>query len=326
MNKIACILLLIISLIIATSCSNHDGKSCTPINRFEAEVINYPHLTTEQQTTFINQYTEILTILNQSIKADSISELPTIIPTTPIYKSFISDVTNTFATTDTLSQTLYQILDQYAKETATTIPQVSTYITPYNQSIILSDQYILIALNHYLGSNHPSYTHLSDEIKINKHPNRIPYDIAESLLRNQYSNDYLLTTQSTLLDHILYEGFIINSIQQLHPSFQLTTALGYTAQQLEWSRKNSQQIWQKLISSDLLYTTQPFEISKLINPTPYTANISSDSPGKLGIWIGTQIITSYINAESISSITSLYEKLKTTDNQTILMQSQYYGK
>ncbi|MFI3240659.1 MAG: hypothetical protein R3Y22_08760 [Bacteroidales bacterium] len=322
MKEFASILILISLIILAPSCTQHGANGYVALDRFESQVTQYPQLTHDEQEQFINHYSAILTILNQSVKADSIHTLPTIIPTTPIYKSFIADITTHFTNTDTLSQTLYTILTRYTQQSNTRIPQIQTYISPYNQSIIISDSTILIGLNHYLGATHPAYNNLSNEIRINKTPQRISYDIAEALLRSNYPNN----TSQTLLDNILYEGFIIHAIQQLHPQFNLATALGYTSEQLSWSNANSQQIWQKLIADKLLYTTNHFEINKLIKPTPYTANISTDSPGKLGVWVGTQIITSYINAENINDINQLYNKIKTTDSQTILMHSKYYGK
>lgn len=326
MRKVASILILI-TLIISTSCINHDEIGSTPIDRFELEVTDYPELDSIQQAQFITRYAAVLTILNQSIKSDSIALLPLEIPTSPIYTSFIADVTNQFSNTRELSSSLYATLKRYATITTTAAePKIITYITPYNQSIMVADSALLIGLNHYLGENHPAYSRLSAEVRISKTAERIPYDITEALLRTNYPNPNINRSAATLLEHILYEGFIIYAQQQLIPDFRLATALGYTPEQIEWSSENSQQVWKKLITAELLYTTNPFDIEKLIKPTPHTTPISPDSPGRLGVWIGTQIITSYVNAANISDITELYSRLKTTDSQTILMQSHYYGK
>ena len=56
-----------------------------------------------------------------------------------------------------------------------------------------------------------------------------------------------------------------------------------------------------------------------MDDAPYTATISTDSPGRLGAWIGWQIVKAY--AENTGA--SFDEIITEVNMQTILKQSKY---
>jgi uncharacterized protein YjaZ len=57
-----------------------------------------------------------------------------------------------------------------------------------------------------------------------------------------------------------------------------------------------------------------------MNDGPFTSEISQDSPGRLGIWVGWQIVDSYMrNNENVS----IQELINEGDAQKILEQSFY---
>jgi hypothetical protein len=57
-----------------------------------------------------------------------------------------------------------------------------------------------------------------------------------------------------------------------------------------------------------------------MNDAPFTATISQESPGRLGTWVGWQIIKSYMDE---NTDVSLQQLMKTTDYQLILNKSGY---
>ena len=69
-----------------------------------------------------------------------------------------------------------------------------------------------------------------------------------------------------------------------------------------------------------LFKTESTIISSYLNEGPFTAEISQESPGRLGLWVGWQIVDSYMrNNEEVS----VQELLSESDAQKILEQSFY---
>ena len=58
---------------------------------------------------------------------------------------------------------------------------------------------------------------------------------------------------------------------------------------------------------------------KFIGERPNVHEISRDCPGRIGVWIGWQIVESYMENNNVS----IQELLKSTDNDTLFRLSKY---
>ena len=72
-----------------------------------------------------------------------------------------------------------------------------------------------------------------------------------------------------------------------------------------------------------IFSTDLMTMNKYINDAPFTSTISQESPGRLGIWVGWQIVNEYMKK---NSDISLKELIQSTDYQNILTQSEYNPK
>lgn len=314
---------------ILASCVKESANNSIKIGRFENDVLQFDKMSDDQKSVFIKEYQDVLSVLNFSVKADSVESLPHLIPSTPVYRSFSDDVKNRFVTLDTLARELAVLKKEY--ETlfpGTKFPLIKTYITPYNQSVIITDTTLLIGLNHYLGRNHPSYGYYEEYMRVNKEPSRVIFDVSEALVRNKFGNDYNGNSDNTLLSDMLYEGFILYVVRSVLPERHYTEdqVMGYSKQQMEWCRRNESNIWNKIIGDGLLYSKSGIVRSKIMQPAPFTSIISMDSPGRIGRWIGLRIIESYAGNNKNKDIQLIYNDLKTKKSQMILMESRYDGK
>ena len=69
-----------------------------------------------------------------------------------------------------------------------------------------------------------------------------------------------------------------------------------------------------------LFKTESTVRASYLNEGPFTAEISQESPGRLGVWIGWQIVDSYMrNNEQVT----IQELMSEGDAQKILEQSFY---
>jgi hypothetical protein len=70
----------------------------------------------------------------------------------------------------------------------------------------------------------------------------------------------------------------------------------------------------------LLYNTDYQIQTKLIQDGPFTAGFSSESPARLGIFIGWKIVINYLQN---NPKVSLFELIQMKDSQRILQESAY---
>lgn len=178
------------------------------------------------------------------------------------------------------------------------------YVSPYNQSVVTVDSVMLVALNHYLGSDYPGYEGMEAYRRAQKTPARMVYDIAESILYGSFPYDE--GAYGNALSRMLYEGAVVYTVMQTVDGARLDEALGYTPEQLQWADANERRIWDRLASSGLLFTTSAIDVAKLVQPSPATAIVNPEAPGRIGRYAGYRIVESYMKAHPQTPLADLF--------------------
>lgn len=197
----------------------------------------------------------------------------------PAVKIFTPDVEHVYPNLDKLESTLGHITAIAGIEFIE-IPRRTYFsiISPYSQSIFLSDSVALIALNHYLGADYIGYAGRFEPYRLrDKTPERLPYDIAEAIVASAYPYAPPTAQDATALSRMLYEGALLNAVMALVPDADTSEALSLTAEQLKWLNDNEGRIWNALIGNDLLYSTSPVDATRLVSPAPATAILDRKS-------------------------------------------------
>lgn len=198
------------------------------------------------------------------------------------------------------------------------LPEIYFFVSGFNQSIIFADNIIAIGADLYLGSDYPKYKSFSYAyLLIGMQPNCIAADVISALLFKSFPIDIM---QDRLLDNMLYRGKLMYLLSVVMPQQEPYELMGYTKMQWEWSRKYEKDIWETIVDRKDLYSTDMMLTRKYLNDAPFTTPISQDSPGRLGTWIGWQIIASYMDNNKNVSLTDL---IKENNYQKILDNSDY---
>lgn len=161
------------------------------------------------------------------------------------------------------------------------------------QSIMFADSTMFIALNHYLGSDHPAYASLPSYRLNDKRQKALSYDVVEALLSTSYPFQH--NESSAVINRLVYEGAIVEAKMRLIKGATLSDALGYTEDQLDWLEENEGLIWRKMNEAKLLFDHSEEVVHKLVSPAPFTSPISYETPGRAGRFIGYKIAKSYID-------------------------------
>ncbi len=217
---------------------------------------------------------------------------------------FQPDIESRLGELDSVEMVLATVIDRLHESfPKVKIADIYGIVTPYRQSVIVSDSIILLGLNHYLGSDYPGYSSFDSYSLYRKNKSMIPVEIAEAALSLAYP--YLPDEESTVLSRMLYEGALLNAVTEVVPEVTVGMLLGYDDDQLKMVSTNESRIWQTLIERKLLYSNDPMDAARLMNPAPATGIISASLPGMAGRYIGYQIIKSYLTHNPDKSLADM---------------------
>ncbi|MCF8362713.1 MAG: hypothetical protein K9G70_08845 [Prolixibacteraceae bacterium] len=200
------------------------------------------------------------------------------------------------------------------------IPAVYAYPSGFNQSLIVADDFLGIGLDKYLGRDCIFYKYLGmPQFKIeNMYPMRMVTEAFYALAATQYPFN---AENDNLLANMIHEGKLIYFTEAMLPETPDSVIIGYSQKKLEWSEVQEAAMWTYLVEHKLLYTSDRLEIRKYINDAPFTNAFTNESPGRTGVWLGWQIIHSFMkNNEEVT----LSELMEMDDAQEILSKSGYF--
>jgi hypothetical protein len=200
------------------------------------------------------------------------------------------------------------------------IPAVYAYPSGFNQSLVVADDFIGVGLDKYLGRDCIFYQYLGiPRFKIdNMYPMRMVPEAFYAMAVTRYPFN---ADNDNLLANMIHEGKLIYFTESMLPEMPDSVIIGYSQEQLVWCGANEAAMWTYLVEQKLLYTSERLEIRKYINDAPFTNPFTNKSPGRTGVWLGWQIIHSYMkNNEEVT----LGELMKMDNAQEILSQSGYF--
>ncbi len=207
-----------------------------------------------------------------------------------------------FDETETEIESLFNHLKYYFPEFNPPRIITVTNDVDYRNKVIVTDTIAVIALDNYLGSNHEFYVYgnIPKFIRQNLKKEQVVVDIA-----NQYVTKYAYQSQKrTLLDEMIYFGKQLYFKDIVIPFKTEAERIGYTQEQLDWAMANESDTWRFFVERELLFSTDYKLPRRFINPAPFTKfyleEVDSQSPGRLGQYIGWQIVKAYMKQNDVS--------------------------
>lgn len=176
----------------------------------------------------------------------------------------------------------------------------TTNYVRYRNRAVVTDTIVVLALDSYLGSNHEFYGNIQKFISVNLKKQQIVVDLAE-----QYAKKYIYQKQNnTLLDEMIYFGKQLYFKDVIIPFKTEAERIGYSQEELDWATVNESLIWRYFVERELLFSTDSDLPSRFINPAPfskfYLEEIDTESPGRLGQYIGWQIVRAYMQQNDVA--------------------------
>ena len=194
---------------------------------------------------------------------------------------------------------LFQHLKFYFPEFK--IPRIITVTSnvDYRNKVIVTDSIVIIALDTYLGEDHEFYNGIPQYLTQNFSKDQITPDLA-----TEYANKYSYQQQRrTLLDEMIHSGKQLYFKDEVLPLITDAIKIGYTQTQLDWAISNEAEIWRYFIENELLFSTDSELLNRFINSAPFSKfylELDTESPGRIGQYIGWKIVRAYMRNNDIS--------------------------
>jgi gliding motility-associated lipoprotein GldB len=198
------------------------------------------------------------------------------------------------------------------------LPEVYFYVSGFNRSIMMNNKFIGIGTDFYLGSDYPAYKGLTYEYMVqNMRRECLATDLVSAALFRMFRMN---STENRLIDNMLFRGKVLYLMSVFMPDEKPEGIIGYSVGQLKWCKTNEKQIWGTMIDQKHLFSTDMLLIRKYLNDAPFTSTISQESPGRLGTWVGLQIVQSYMQKNTKVTLRELMDE---NNYQKILENSDY---
>ncbi len=169
----------------------------------------------------------------------------------------------------------------------------------YDSRVIYADSLLLISLDVYLGKNHKFYGDYPKYIKENNTKNHIVVDVAKAIINKQIS----LLKNRSFVEKMIYEGKKMYLLDAYLPTISDKEKIGYANDKLHWAEANEEQIWMYFIEKNLLFSTDTKLNKRFLENAPFSKFYMEQdnlSPGRIGVWVGWQIVRSYMKHNDVS--------------------------
>lgn len=246
---------------------------------------------------FFDIYTQSVLGLGKSSDSGFLQSLSLFLKDTSVQIVFSAIETN-FASTATIDAEILHGLQGLNQNLPDMIsPNIVYLMSGLRYNVVLSDSVLGIGLDLYLGQESNVYERAGVPLfrRDNSEPNRIPYDALRSWLISEIEmSDY------QLVDHIVQYGKVMAILEELYPDVSEEYLAGYTSSEWKWCVDNEALIWAKLIESKTLFSNKAEDVRKYTADGPFTAGFPRESPSRLAVFVGWQIMRSFLDRNDVT--------------------------
>ena len=242
----------------------------------------------------------------------------------PIIRDIYEETMKKFPHLDELTDQLTNALAHYQYHyPKAIIPHFYTLISGIDinsPTLLLVNSNILIHLDMYLGADCKWYSKIPNIPKyISERFDKkyLPIDCFKKALVYLHLPD---KKNITLLDYMIEEGKKLYFTEMMFPNTPEQDIIGYNEEKFKWAEKYQYDVWNYIINHDELFSKNDRTIRVYIEESPFTKTFQSNSPGRLGVFIGWKLIKSYMKNNPEIMLDQLMNNI---DSKDILNKSRY---
>ena len=186
--------------------------------------------------------------------------------------------------------------------------------------VIYTDSLVLIGLDTYLGKDHRFYSVFPEYTLKDFEGERVSTDVAQNFAIQIVPP----TKDRTLLGQMIYLGKVMEVAQRMNPSASAEMILNYDKDKLDWAKTNEVEIWKYFMDQKFLYNTDQKLFLRFLQKAPFSKfylEFDNESPGAVGIFIGWNIVQSYLKNNNVT-----LQELLIKDTKEIFDNAKYKPK
>jgi len=197
--------------------------------------------------------------------------------------------------------------------------QFVTFMSGFQYNVVYADSTLGIGLDMYLGSNNAFYSMMQLPKFRTRTMNKehVLSDAVRGWVITEFDN---ADPVNNLLNHMIFYGKIFYVCDALMPNAQDSIKMGYTTAQMQYLDQYEKNVWGFFAKDNKLYDNDLKLVSEFTSDGPFTRAISKECPPRVAMWLGRQIVKSYM--EHNENIT-LEDLMNEKDAQKILSKSKY---
>jgi gliding motility-associated lipoprotein GldB len=201
------------------------------------------------------------------------------------------------------------------------VPPVKTFVSGLlGQDLLINDSLMVVSLDFFAG---PKASYRPDVPEYIQRRYAPAYLLPTTALAvSSKYNQHELTNQ-TMLGEMVQFGKALYFAEKVLPCTADTLVMGFTGPEMAGVQFNEGKIWAHFIEKNLLYSTAPFTIQKYMGERPNIPEIGKTCPGRVGAWVGWQIVRKYMSEHPNVTLAQLMAQ---KDPQRILSESHYRPK
>jgi gliding motility-associated lipoprotein GldB len=198
-------------------------------------------------------------------------------------------------------------------------PTVITVLTgvDYENRVIYADSLLFVSLDVFLGPKNDIYQNFPNYLKNNFKKEHLLVDVADAIVKVQIPP----SKDRSFVSRMIQQGKKMYLIDAYLPENSDAEKIGYSPQSLSWAETNDVEIWKYFVQNKLLFSTDTELSKRFIQKAPFSKfywGNDNETPGRIGVWLGWQIVRSYMRNNEIT-----LPQLLTAKNEDIFKKSKY---
>jgi hypothetical protein len=206
------------------------------------------------------------------------------------------DIQTQFANFDLIEEQLEDLFkhQKYHLPNAPLPSKIITYNSAFSYGVISTDSVIGIGLEMYLGPEN----RISKEVRF---PVYMKDKMSREYLASDVAHSWIATNVlgddkgETFLSSMIYYGKLMYILEAMMPDVEENRIIRYTADEYEYAAASEYNIWQYLVDMNWIYSIDMKVKLRFFEEAPTTVGIE-ESPGRIGQFMGWQMVRSYMDA------------------------------
>ena len=124
---------------------------------------------------------------------------------------------------------------------------------------------------------------------------------------------------ATLINSMIYWGKVFYMTEFILPEAQDSVIVEYSTEEIERVEANRKQTYNHFVANQLFFKEDHNAKLKYIDRRPHTNELGDNAPGRIGQYLGWEIVRSYMSNNDVS----LLELMKEQDHQKIFRMAKY---